>query len=32
MLEKENCLLKTKYNNNILIEEKLGYTIISSSK
>ena len=29
---KENCLLKTKYNNNILIEEKLGYTIISSSK
>ena len=30
--KKENCLLKTKYNNNILIEEKLGYTIISSSK
>ncbi len=30
--KKENCLLKTKYNNNILIEEKLGYTVISSSK
>ena len=29
---KENCLLKTKYNNNILIEERLGYTIISSTK
>jgi len=30
--KKKNCLLKTKYNNNILIEEKLGYTVISSSK
>ena len=29
---KENCLLKTRYNNNILVEEKLSYTIISSSK
>jgi len=30
--QKENCLLKTRYNNKILIEEKFGYTIISSSK
>jgi len=29
---KSNCLLVTKYNNNILFKEKFGYTIISSSK
>lgn len=29
---KSDCLLKTKYNNNFIFEEKLGYKIISSSK